>query len=162
MLIGTYVLGVFGISLPIVRIGGGLLVAATAWHMLHHTRMTTCTPSPTRRRDAVGCRDCPAQLLPDHVPAHDRAWLDRRLDHPRRRFPAIPIHVPLGVLVAACGAALVSVVVYLIFQNSGALLARLGKIGTLVMIRLMASSCSASASRSCGPAGPNLLAATHL
>ncbi|MCM2312792.1 MAG: hypothetical protein NDI84_15470, partial [Steroidobacteraceae bacterium] len=37
MLIGTYVLALFGISLPVVRIGGGLLVAATAWHMLHHT-----------------------------------------------------------------------------------------------------------------------------
>ncbi len=37
MLIGTYVLMLFGISLPVVRIGGGLLVAATAWRMLHHT-----------------------------------------------------------------------------------------------------------------------------
>ena len=30
-------LTLFGISLPVVRIGGGLLVAATAWRMLHHT-----------------------------------------------------------------------------------------------------------------------------
>ncbi len=37
MLIGTYVLALFGISLPVVRIGGGLLVATTAWQMLHHT-----------------------------------------------------------------------------------------------------------------------------
>ena len=37
MLIGTYVLALFGISLPVVRIGGGLLVAATAWRLLHHT-----------------------------------------------------------------------------------------------------------------------------
>ena len=39
---------------------------------------------------------------------------------------------------AAGGAALVSVVLYLIFKNSVAVLARLGKIGTLVLIRLMA------------------------
>jgi hypothetical protein len=37
MLIGTYVLAFFGVSLPVVRLGGGLLVAATAWRLLHHT-----------------------------------------------------------------------------------------------------------------------------
>ncbi len=37
MLIGTYVLALFGISLPVVRIGGGLLVASTAWRLLHRT-----------------------------------------------------------------------------------------------------------------------------
>ncbi len=37
MLVGTYVLAIFGISLPVVRLGGGLLVASTAWRMLHRT-----------------------------------------------------------------------------------------------------------------------------
>src|SRR4029079_19675736 len=37
ILIGSYVLDLFGISLPVVRIGGGLLVASTAWRLLHHT-----------------------------------------------------------------------------------------------------------------------------
>jgi multiple antibiotic resistance protein len=35
MLVGTYVLEFFGVSLPIVRIAGGLLVAAAGWRMLH-------------------------------------------------------------------------------------------------------------------------------
>ena len=34
MLVGTNVLAIFGISLPILRVGGGLLVCATAWRML--------------------------------------------------------------------------------------------------------------------------------
>jgi hypothetical protein len=34
MLVGVYVLDIFGISLQVVRIGGGLLVAASGWHML--------------------------------------------------------------------------------------------------------------------------------
>src|SRR5215467_12490241 len=37
ILIGTYVLAIFGISLPVVRLGGGLLVVATGWRMLHRT-----------------------------------------------------------------------------------------------------------------------------
>ena len=35
MLVGSYVLDIFGISLPIVRVGGGLLLAANAWRLLH-------------------------------------------------------------------------------------------------------------------------------
>lgn len=35
MLIGSFVLAFFGISLPIVRIGGGLLVVATAWRLVN-------------------------------------------------------------------------------------------------------------------------------
>jgi len=34
LFVGTYVLDFFGISLPIVRVGGGLLVAASGWRML--------------------------------------------------------------------------------------------------------------------------------
>jgi multiple antibiotic resistance protein len=40
--------------------------------------------------------------------------------------------------VAAAGAALVSLVLYFIFKNSAAVLERLGAVGMLVMMRLMA------------------------
>jgi multiple antibiotic resistance protein len=33
-LIGTYILDFFGISLPVVQVGGGLIVASTGWAML--------------------------------------------------------------------------------------------------------------------------------
>ena len=35
MVIGTYVLDFFGVSIPIVRVAGGLIVAFTAWNMLY-------------------------------------------------------------------------------------------------------------------------------
>ena len=35
MLVGSYVLNFFGISLPIVRIGGGLILASMAWSLLN-------------------------------------------------------------------------------------------------------------------------------
>src|SRR3990167_9275838 len=37
---GSYVLSFFGISLPIVRVGGGLILAATAWRLLTATHAT--------------------------------------------------------------------------------------------------------------------------
>jgi multiple antibiotic resistance protein len=38
MLIGSYVLRLFGVSLPIVRVGGGLLVTASGWRLLNDVR----------------------------------------------------------------------------------------------------------------------------
>ena len=35
MFLGSHVLAFFGVSLPAVQVGGGLLVAASAWGMLH-------------------------------------------------------------------------------------------------------------------------------
>ena len=40
MLVGSHVLAFFGISLPIVRVGGGLILAATAWRLLAATQST--------------------------------------------------------------------------------------------------------------------------
>jgi multiple antibiotic resistance protein len=34
MLIGSHILGFFGISIPVVQVGGGLVVLATGWQML--------------------------------------------------------------------------------------------------------------------------------
>jgi multiple antibiotic resistance protein len=35
--IGTYILEFFGISLPVVQVGGGLVVVSTAWALLRHS-----------------------------------------------------------------------------------------------------------------------------
>src|SRR5471030_2741919 len=47
MLIGTYVLRIFAVSLPIVRVAGGLLVPATGWRLLTSDEgATNKTPGP--------------------------------------------------------------------------------------------------------------------
>jgi multiple antibiotic resistance protein len=35
MLVGTHILNFFGISIPVVQVGGGLVVIATGWTLLH-------------------------------------------------------------------------------------------------------------------------------
>jgi multiple antibiotic resistance protein len=37
LFIGTHILGFFGISIPVVQVSGGLVVAATGWALLRHT-----------------------------------------------------------------------------------------------------------------------------
>lgn len=139
MLIGTYVLMLFGISLPVVRIGGGLLVAATAWRMLHHTEDDDV--HAVAAHDAAMLSDAEIvqrSFFPITFPLTTGPGTIAASIALGAQIPAEPALYAVGVLVAGAGAALVSVVLYLIFKNSVAVLARLGKIGTLVLIRLMA------------------------
>ena len=54
------------------------------------------------------------------------------------QIPTEPVKYALGVLMSAGGAVLVSLALYFIFKNAVAVLARLGSMGTLVMVRMMA------------------------
>lgn len=139
MLVGTNVLALFGISLPILRIGGGLLVCATAWRMLNEQ----------------GDDDVQAKAGEGAV-ALPEAEIVRRsffpLTFPLTTGPgsiaasiALGAQIPrdllgyvTGVVSATLGAALTAVVLYVLFANAPVLLKRLGDIGTLVMTRLIA------------------------
>ncbi len=54
------------------------------------------------------------------------------------QIPTTPVQYVAGAAVAAAGAALVALVLYFIFRHAAAVLEKLGEVGTLVMIRLMA------------------------
>ena len=139
ILVGSYVLDLFGISLPVVRIGGGLLVAATAWRLL----------------DSSGEDEVKAAAA-EHAASLSQAEVVRRSFFPLTfplttgpgtiaasialgaQIPPRPAAYLAGALVAALGAFIVSLVLYLILRNSAAVLRKLGEVGTLVMARLMA------------------------
>jgi len=139
MLIGTYVLALFGISLPVVRIGGGLLVVATAWQMLNQVEDDDVHAIAAEEAITLPeSRIFQRSFFPISFPLTTGPGTIAASIALGAKIPAEPIKYVLGVLVAVCGAALVSITLYFIFSNSVRVLARLGKIGTLVMIRLMA------------------------
>ena len=139
MLVGTYVLDFFGISLPIVRIGGGLIVAATGWRMLNRTdadqAMTAVAEKASDLTDAEIVRRSffPITFPLTTGPGTISAAIALGASIPRSPFLYM---VEAGVLVT--GAALTAAVLYVIFRNSARLLNRLGEVGMLVMARLMA------------------------
>ena len=139
MLVGTYVLEFFGISLPIVRIAGGLIVAATGWRMLNRTdadqAMTAVAEKASDLTDAEIVRRSffPITFPLTTGPGTISAAIALGASIPRSPFLYM---VEAGALVA--GAALTAAVLYVIFRNSARLLNRLGDVGTLVMARLMA------------------------
>jgi multiple antibiotic resistance protein len=139
MLIGTYVLELFGISLPIVRIGGGLLVATTGWKLLS-------SGEHDEVRNAVADRALPVS----EEEIAQRSFFP--LSFPLTTGPgSIAASIALGtkmpsssgwyivtVAAATCGAAMTVLVTYLCYRYSMSLLQRMGRIGTMVMMRLVA------------------------
>lgn len=139
MLVGTYVLALFGISLPVVRIGGGLLVASTGWQMLHDAEEDDVHAVAAEEAATLSeAQIVQRSFFPITFPLTTGPGTIAASIALGAKIPPGPVKYMLGVLVAACGAALVSLALYLIFKNSVAVLDRLGKIGTLVMIRMMA------------------------
>ncbi|MEK8087398.1 MarC family protein [Aquabacterium sp. A3] len=138
MLVGSYVLDLFGISLPIVRIGGGLILAAMAWRLLG------ATPSMPDSR---------AALAESFTPEHARRQAFYPLTFPISCGPgSVAVAITVGValheaslvtsLVRMAGAlvavALVALLMFLAFRYAARLLHALGDAGTAVFLRLSA------------------------
>ena len=139
ILVGTYVLALFGISLPVVRIGGGLLVAATGWRMLHHSEddevhaRAAAEASELSQAEVVRRSFFPITFPLTTGPGTIAASIALGA-----QMPSTPILYLAGAAVAAIGAALVSLSLYWLFKNAARVMDRLGDVGMLVMMRLMA------------------------
>lgn len=140
MLVGTYVLDLFGISLPIVRIAGGFLVAATAWHMLNshdddEVRQAVAVSQPTTMPQTEIVR---LSFFPITFPLTTGPGTIAASIALGAKLPSKPALYVVGVLLAVLGAAITALTIYLVYRHSATLLKRLGDIGTLVMMRLAA------------------------
>ena len=139
ILTGSYVLALFGISLPVVRIGGGLLVAATAWRMLHRTDDDDVHAAAAEKAAELSHAEVVKRsFFPITFPLTTGPGTIAASIALGAQIPPKPVLYFAGAIVAAAGAALVSLVLYLIFKNSTRVLAWLGPVGMLVMTRLMA------------------------
>lgn len=139
MLVGTYVLAIFGISLPVVRVGGGLLVAATAWRLLHRTEDDAVHARAARQASEMTDAEVVRHsFFPITFPLTTGPGTIAASIALGAEIPSTPALYFLGAAIASAGAMLVSLVLYLIFRNSASAVAGLGEVGMLVLTRLMA------------------------
>jgi multiple antibiotic resistance protein len=140
LFVGTYVLDFFGISLPIVRVGGGLLVAASGWRMLNRSEDDEVRAAVARGQAGSLSPEALAQrsFFPLTFPLTTGPGTIAAAIAIGASLPREPARYVVAGLVAAAGATLTVVVIYLVYRNTRRLLARLGDVGTLVMARLMA------------------------
>jgi multiple antibiotic resistance protein len=135
MLIGSYVLILFGLSLAVIKIAGGILVITTAWHLI--------------RADNGGEAVVVTPASPQEYAASHGFY---PLTFPLTIGPgALSVAVTLGagvpvkdatpltaVLGGVAGIVLVSCAVYLCFRFASRLLRVLGSVGRIVLLRLSA------------------------
>lgn len=133
--IGSHVLSFFGISLPVVQVGGGLIVISTGWLMLNQKddndrdavrRTVNCTDA---LREAFYPLTLPLTVGPGSIsvaitlganePHHLRANL-------------------VAILVAAIGSAFIAVTIYLCYGFADRLGAIIGPTGMNVVLKLSA------------------------
>lgn len=133
--VGTHVIEFFGLSVPVIRVGGGILVCSVAWDLLRSADAGLPTTPPRRATPAeLAARAFYPMTLPLTV-------------GPGTISVAITVgaQVPRGVsewairvVASAVGTILLTVSIYVLFRYAERLTRAIGPTGTQVLLRLSA------------------------
>ncbi|HAI45322.1 inner membrane protein [compost metagenome] len=139
--IGAYVLSFFGISIPVLRVAGGLVIAATGWRLLQ-------SPAQGERGSLAGAAQEEAR---EDIDASLASQLFYPFTLPLTVGPgsiavaiavgtSSPAEGPAAVHLAAAACALLAlcVLIYVCMRYACRLQALLGHTGTQVVVRLLA------------------------
>jgi len=133
--IGTHVLSFFGISLPVVQVGGGLMVIANGWVMLKQD----AEEERGSRQQAVSRADIlqnafyPLTLPLTVGPGSISIAITLGANEPRHLRANL-----MAILAAVIGAAIIAVSIYLCYGYADRLAAILGPSGMNVVLKLYA------------------------
>lgn len=132
--IGSYVLGFFGVSLPVVQVGGGLIVVATGWTMLMQK-----DDGGDARRSSIEAHDLFGQAfypltLPLTVGPGSISVAITLGANSTHRYGAYG----LNILTAIIAMGVIAISVYICYGFSDRLARILGRTGMTVIMRLSA------------------------
>lgn len=140
MFIGSHVLMFFGISLPIVRIGGGILVAATGWRLIHDNVQNSIRTQVETDQERAWSDDefkmhsfYPISFPLTVGPGSIAASITLGANTPTRLLDWV-----ISVGSAALGVAVTALVIYLCYRYANKVVSLLGSLGTMVLLRLSA------------------------
>ena len=135
ILTGTHVLAFFGISLPVVQVGGGLLVIATGWTMLNRKEEPASAGKQQPQRELslhdLSSRAFYPLTLPLTVgPGSISVAITLGVNQHHFVFDAAPL------LAALIGSALVALSIYFSYRFAERIAAWLGEAAMSVILRL--------------------------
>lgn len=135
MFIGSYVLEFFGITLPVVRVAGGIVVTAFAWKLLHSGADVDAPPGgalkPATMADAFYPLTLPLTIGPGSIAVAITLGSHRPSSTAPADFFVLGGAAILG-LVAICAT------VYICYRYAQTIARVLGETGINVMVRLSA------------------------
>ena len=133
ILIGTHILAFFGISLPVVQVGGGLVVIATGWGLLNRS---DDDQKPVEKKSVDAALISQRAFYPLTLPLTvGPGSISVAITVGANRGEGSPARWP--VLVAAVvGAAVVAITIYLSYRFAERIARSLGETAMKVLIRL--------------------------
>jgi len=133
MVVGTHILSFFGISLPVVQVGGGLIVVSTGWAMLTRSNQVDRGQShqTVTQEDILRNAFYPLTLPLTVGPGSISIAITLGANEPRHLGANI-----VALISAAIGAALIAVTIYICYGYSARLAAAVGPSGMNVILRL--------------------------
>src|SRR5438094_2431918 len=133
-LIGTHILHFFGISIPVVQVGGGLIVISNGWALLKSKEEVDRSREAQKKvnlKDISRSAFYPLTLPLTVGPGSISIAITLGANEPRPLGPNL-----LALLSAAIGSALIAVTIYLCYGYADRLAAVVGPSGMNVILRL--------------------------
>ena len=133
MVVGTHILSFFGISLPVVQVGGGLIVVSTGWAMLTRNDQVDRgkTHQNVTQQDILRNAFYPLTLPLTVGPGSISIAITLGANEPRHLGANV-----LALATAAIGAALIAATIYICYGYADRLAAAVGPSGMNVILRL--------------------------
>lgn len=131
--VGSHVLSFFGISLPVVQVGGGMIVVASGWALLKQkdesdrSAVGRTVTSTDVLRDAFYPLTLPLTVGPGSI----SVAITLGANEPHNLAASL-----LSILAAAIGSAMVAMAIYLCYAFADRLASALGTTGTNVIVKL--------------------------
>ena len=136
LLVGSYILEFFGITLPAVRIAGGLVVTAFGWKMLHAGNDPEGQSAGTPQIEAPVYAFYPLTMPITVGPGSISVAITFGSQRPA--LEAGFAHFILMGVAAIAGLTAIAATIYVCYRFAGRIGAALGKHGTEVLMRLSA------------------------
>jgi multiple antibiotic resistance protein len=137
VLIGSHVLAFFGVSLPALRLAGGLLVVATAWKLLQSENPRPLAESFHEKAAGEGAAAGAVSVFyPLTFPLTVGPGTVSMSMTLGAQFGASKIPLYVGLTALAIGAVFAALVIYFSYRFAGVLTRTLGETGTIVFLRL--------------------------
>jgi multiple antibiotic resistance protein len=133
VVVGTHILSFFGISLPVVQVGGGLIVVSTGWAMLTRSDQVDRGQAhqAVTQEDVLRNAFYPLTLPLTVGPGSISVAITLGANEPRHLGANM-----LALLSAAIGASLIALTIYLCYAYADRLAAAVGPSGMNVILRL--------------------------
>lgn len=138
LLVGSHVLEFFGITLPVVRIAGGLVVSAFAWRLLHSGDEPDQPPAADAIRRQISSRDAFYPLTMPLTVGPGSIAVAITLGSQRPSGTIDAAQIAIVAVGAVLGLAAIAASVYVCYRYAERIVGMLGENGTNVLVRLSA------------------------